>query len=397
MARVTVVAVLAVAVVALAQCAAGQAFLNVWPPAQSLQCTGSDVRKLSQHFTISSSQAQLNSVAARYKSVISNIVDTNNAWAPENSKNALTGIVLNLSQSQGASGNTDSDLASDSTEAYTVSTNNNDLVVHTPSLAGAVYALETIAQILAQSKGAIPCSQLQVTDAPALAHRGIVLDVASRYFDLATIHDLIDSMAMLKFNALGLHFSDFGAFRAATDYNDLTDDLNGMYPGHVLKHLTTYAADRGITLSPHLELPTHASGFAPLDDVFFCTPTEPTVANSVLNNDDSTSSVLQQVMANVAERFDSPLTFVGGAGIGETHGNCSAADVQKIFMSAFNTAHVAQKQVAVWEEAVQYLDNSPKDTIAYAVPTTDLTDLTIPTVVSGDRSQNALLPSLPFA
>ncbi|EGD75887.1 hypothetical protein PTSG_11616 [Salpingoeca rosetta] len=392
LAVVVVVASLALLAPPCSAADSAETIINVWPQPVTQTCTGQSPRKLWQSFSITSTQDSLSPIIARYTRIIADIVTDKDAWAPKKSANSINGMVISVSQPAIPD-------REPSAESYTIATNDNTIAVHTPSIAGAVYALETFTQILMEGQGAVPCDNLEVRDSPTLANRGLVVDVASRYLDLQTMHELIDSMAMLKLNTLGMHFSDYGAFRVATRYNELTDDLNGLYPGHVMSNLQEYASQRGVRLVPHMELPSHASGFQPAEDnVFFCTSDDVYTEKSVLNNDASTLSFLGDVITDVLTHFDTPYFFVGGADAAAAAGNCTVADVKRVFLSAVSSVTKPGTKAAVWDMAAAALTKQlPKDTLVFATPGSKPVATAGSTIVSGYRNVNASMPSLPFA
>jgi len=55
--------------------------------------------------------------------------------------------------------------------------------------------------------------QVRVVDAPRIAHRGLMMDVARNFFDKHFIVRLLEVMAMYKMNVLHLHLSDDEGWR----------------------------------------------------------------------------------------------------------------------------------------------------------------------------------------
>jgi len=55
--------------------------------------------------------------------------------------------------------------------------------------------------------------QVRVVDAPRMAYRGLMLDVARNFFDKHFIVRLLEVMAMYKMNALHLHLTDNQGWR----------------------------------------------------------------------------------------------------------------------------------------------------------------------------------------
>ena len=73
---------------------------------------------------------------------------------------------------------------------------------------GFLYATRTLLQILSQSGMALTLPKGTVTDYPGLGKRMLMLDVARKFFPVATLEQYIRTMAWLKMNELHLHLND---------------------------------------------------------------------------------------------------------------------------------------------------------------------------------------------
>jgi hexosaminidase len=122
----------------------------------------------------------------------------------------------------------------------------------------------------------------EVTDAPALAWRGGMIDVARHFFGKHTLLRYVDLFAMHRLNRLHLHLTDdqgwriesrryprlheVGGHRAETHVGfkrsaEAPDGTphGGYYTLDDLAEIAAYAAERGITVVPEIDLPGHAS------------------------------------------------------------------------------------------------------------------------------------------
>jgi hexosaminidase len=106
-----------------------------------------------------------------------------------------------------------------------------------------------------------------ITDFPAYAYRGAMLDVSRHFFGVKTVKKLIDLMALYKLNVLHLHLSDDQGWRIAIkSWPDLAKiggssevggGKGGYYTQQQFKELVQYAADRYITIVPEIDMPGH--------------------------------------------------------------------------------------------------------------------------------------------
>eukprot|EP01147_Barroeca_monosierra_P008622 gene8622-1035_t len=363
--------------------------IGVWPAPVSSVCTGSTPRFLSRSFSITSTASVPSFISRRYMSAIRGVVSQANQWARKGDKEAIKGTVITISQIKIPD-------RAPSPEGYTIAINKNTVTIHAASNAGIVYALETFLQVMASGK--IPCKSFEIKDAPSLQHRGLSIDIASRYLDLSTLRALLDTMPALKLNILNLHFSDYGAIRIRTSNSDLTDDLNGMYPRRTIQRLQQYASERAVTIVPDIEIPTHASGFKASELASFCKSPEPGLVDSVLNDDTSTMGLVNDTINELSDIFDSShMFFVGGANVDKDNGNCTADNLQSVLLKAVDRAQVyGNKEPAVWDtanNAIPYLQKI-KSTVfvrpsAVGIPSKNSV------VLSGYRSENASTPSFP--
>lgn len=108
-----------------------------------------------------------------------------------------------------------------------------------------------------------------VADAPRFAYRGVMLDVARHVFVVEDVLDLIDRIALLKFNVLHLHLTDDQGWRleieswpALTEVGASTSvdgAGGGFYSKADFRRIVEYAAARFVTVVPEIDLPGHTN------------------------------------------------------------------------------------------------------------------------------------------
>jgi hexosaminidase len=94
-----------------------------------------------------------------------------------------------------------------------------------------------------------------------------MLDVARHFFDVQTVERYIDRIALAKLNHLHLHLSDDQGWRLHIEsWPRLTErgattavggGRGGFYSADDYRRLVAYAADRGVTIVPEIDLPGH--------------------------------------------------------------------------------------------------------------------------------------------
>ncbi|MFI9555454.1 family 20 glycosylhydrolase [Nonomuraea endophytica] len=120
--------------------------------------------------------------------------------------------------------------------------------------AGAFYGLQTVLKLLSGRE--LP--KVTITDGPAVAVRGVMLDLGRRHWDPAYLRRFVRRMAWLGYNRLQLHLTEWNGFRVRLPgYEDLATE-----PAYSLDDLTEligYARSLHIEAVPEIDLPAHAS------------------------------------------------------------------------------------------------------------------------------------------
>ncbi len=97
-------------------------------------------------------------------------------------------------------------------QSYELAILPTSLVVAAGSAHGAWNALMTLEQIVALGEGRVPCAD--IADAPALPVRGFMLDISrDKVPTMASLRELIELLASLKFNQLQLYIEHTFAYR----------------------------------------------------------------------------------------------------------------------------------------------------------------------------------------
>jgi hexosaminidase len=117
-----------------------------------------------------------------------------------------------------------------------------------------------------------------ITDTPRFAWRGQHLDCARHFYQPATLHQLLDLMALLKLNRFHWHFADDEAFRLEvecapdlwqkTAFRGEEQPVPGVFGGGIrsggsysradVAKLIAHASDLHIEVLPEIEVPAHA-------------------------------------------------------------------------------------------------------------------------------------------
>lgn len=165
-------------------------------------------------------------------------------------------------------------------DAYTLVITVDGITVTAADVGGQFYAGITLLMLLKAHNGAIPCGTL--TDTPRFAWRGQHLDCARHFYELETILELLDLMALLKLNRFHWHFADDEAFRLQVDcLPALWQHTQMRGEGHLIPAVFSGSAQAGgsyskddaraviahakalnIDVMPEIEVPAHALALA---------------------------------------------------------------------------------------------------------------------------------------
>lgn len=185
---------------------------------------------------------------------------------------------------------------------------------------GRFYGLQTLLQLIHRSpQGDILLPEIEITDAPRFAWRGVLLDVSRHFFGKETVLRLIDEMARYKLNVLHLHLTDDAGWRLEIPgYPKLTEigargdrEAPGTgearyYTADDIRQIVAYAADRHVMVIPEIDMPGHSAAAARAYPEFFD-------GNKTFNPAREESyTFIRAVFAEVARLFPAPYIHYGG-------------------------------------------------------------------------------------
>jgi hexosaminidase len=239
----------------------------------------------------------------------------------------------------------DDSIAEDEGYRLTVTAEGIELAGRT--IDGVRHAVQVLKQLLsdhawriaapAGTRWTVGCGQ--VTDAPALGWRGGMLDVSRHFMAKRTVLRYVDLLAMHRMNRLHLHLTDdqgwrvesrihpeitrVGAHRTETmegrhRQNPTFDGTphGGFYTLDDLSEIAAYAAERGVTIIPEIDLPGHASAlitaFPELGTGGLGVLRGWGVAAGILKPVPAAVKLVTELVDEVLEAVDSPYFHMGG-------------------------------------------------------------------------------------
>ena len=232
-------------------------------------------------------------------------------------------------------------------EAYILDVTDSGIKITAESPIGRLRATQTLAQ-LTDAKGNV--RHCHIKDHPAYAWRGAMIDVSRHFFTIDFLKKQIDVLARYKINRLHLHLTDaagwrieilryprltkLGAFRTFNswktwwngrpEYGGSSDPLRrkyvpagsegacgGYYTQQELRDLVLYAARRGITIIPEIEMPAHSEEVLTAYPELSCTH-EPYKQADFCPGNVASYDFLEHVLEEVISIFPSHYIHIGG-------------------------------------------------------------------------------------
>lgn len=243
-------------------------------------------------------------------------------------------------------------------EGYLLTASPTNVTIEAGDASGFLYGVQTLLQLLppAVYSGKAPASgivqapwtvpSVRISDRPRFAWRGVLLDVSRHFFPAEFIKRLLDEMAMHKMNTFQWHLTDdqgwrieikkyprlaeVGAWRvdredrhwnARPPQNEgEAATYGGFYTQAEVREIVAYAAARGITVVPEIEMPGHCQSALAAYPQFSCTGGPFTVppggvwpiTNVYCPGNEETFTFLQDVLDEIIPLFPSAYIHIGG-------------------------------------------------------------------------------------
>ncbi|WCC79230.1 beta-N-acetylhexosaminidase [Cutibacterium equinum] len=287
-------------------------------------------------------------------------------------------------------------------EGYRLDVTQDSLTISASDMEGLRHAAQTVVGLLpveAWMPGTmagpveIPCCRVE--DEPALAWRGMHVDVARHFQPLRWLFDFIDELAWHKFNILHLHLTDdqgwrfevkalpeltrTGSWRESTsvladlDTQDGTPH-GGFYTQDQLRALVRYAHGRGITIVPEIDVPGHVRSLLAAYPQFGDGQKRPVattfgIFDEVLELTDATLHAVEQIFTELLDVFDSPWIHIGGDecptvqwrdnpaadALAHAHGLEHGEQIQRWFTEHLRDWLESHGRIAVaWDEVIEH-------------------------------------------
>ena len=216
-------------------------------------------------------------------------------------------------------------------EGYRMNISADSIVIEGAENAGVFYGIQTLRQLAAQNRLAIPC--MEIFDKPEYEWRDFMLDEARHFKGKVVVKQLLEEMAYLKMNKFHWHLTDdqgwrieiekyprltqIGAYRDSTQiggWNSPLYDVNihgGYYTREDIREIVDFAAERHIEIVPEIEMPGHSEEVLATYPELSCS-SKPYVNADFCIGTEKTFEFLENVLLEVIDLFPSEYIHIGG-------------------------------------------------------------------------------------
>lgn len=178
------------------------------------------------------------------------------------------GAVLRVRRVEQVAGAFNHPLADFPDEAYRLTVTADEVTVEAVTETGVVRAMQTLAQLAEGYEGTPALEALAMTDWPAFKLRGMMHDVGRSFVSFDELKKEIDLLSRFKVNVFHWHLTENQAWRfevkaypALTSAASMTRFAGNYYTQEQCRELEEYAAQRGITVIPEIDMPGHSAAF----------------------------------------------------------------------------------------------------------------------------------------
>ena len=153
-------------------------------------------------------------------------------------------------------------------ESYRLDVSADGVSLTAPSERGMIRAKATLLQLRAFADSGLKVGAMRITDWPAMKWRGLLLDCGRNYVELPMVFKTIDFLSRYKYNVFHWHLTDYHGWRIESKRHPclqspkaFTRQVGRYYTQAEFKEVVAYAAARGVTIVPEMDVPGHSAAF----------------------------------------------------------------------------------------------------------------------------------------
>lgn len=254
-------------------------------------------------------------------------------------------------------------------EAFVLDTRGAEILLRGNSPRALAWAASALLQLAERTEAGVVLPRMLVTDEPALAWRGLLVDVARQFHPIEDLRAIVDLCSFYRLRWLVLHLTDDQSFTFGSARYPRLATPGRSYPIAELCQLVSYAEARGVTLIPELEFPGHSTAMRrAMPELFDAVDpaTGEMVDLGVINlGKPAAYAAYDALIGEIAGVFEtSPYFHVGGdeAWLGRIHlapetapalAALGSTDVHDLFLDGLRRVHALVRarglQTLMWE------------------------------------------------
>ncbi|OOE36045.1 beta-hexosaminidase [Salinivibrio kushneri] len=292
-------------------------------------------------------------------------------------------------------------------EAYQLTVTDQGVVIQACAERGFIHGCASLLQLCQEQDTQLRIPAIKISDAPRFAYRGMMLDCARHFHSVDTVKRLINQLAYFKFNTFHWHLTDdegwrleikalpeltrYGSQRGpntrlAPQFSHIAERHEGYYRQEDVRDVIEYAAARGITVIPEIDIPGHCRAAIKALPDWLQDDDDRSTYRSVQHYTDNVLSpalegtyrFLDTVLSEVAELFPASWVHIGADEVPEgvwtdspiyrdrrMNGETTASLQGQILTCAEQKLRALGKRMVGWEE-VQHGDKVSKNTVIYS-------------------------------
>lgn len=216
-------------------------------------------------------------------------------------------------------------------EGYSLKCENRRVFITSKTESGLFYGLQTLKQMLLQTDGKIPYTE--ILDYPRFAYRGFMLDVGRYFYPVEDVKRIVDLIAFHKYNTLHFHLTEDqgwrveikkyplltekGSKRSHTNFNHKSH--KGYYTQEDIREIVAYCHERKIKVIPEFDIPAHTVSAIACYPYLSCFDRELDVATHwgvkhdiLCAGKESTYQFVYDVLDELMELFPDKIIHIGG-------------------------------------------------------------------------------------
>jgi len=280
-------------------------------------------------------------------------------------------------------------------EGYRISSEGPALRVEAGEMPGLLYGLLDLIRYSIEDKISQP-QDFSLEEQPAHAYRGFMLDSARHFFKAPEILRILDLCLILKLNRFHWHLTDDQGWRIESKVHPALhetgsrrkpfrgdhDSCTGYFTREEMARVVSYAAERGITVIPEIDMPGHVSALLAAYPRLSCrgkkkaVPRRPGIYSDVLcPGREEVFRFMDDILEEISSLFPGPWIHLGGdevpphrwrhcprcRALMARHNLKSESELQGYFMNRMiHKAAALGKEAVVWNYAATPVSSSEK-------------------------------------